>query len=283
MTTDDLSFLSALGEYHFLQRAVLAGILVAVTCAALSVFVVLKRLAFIGQGISHAAFGGIALGLTLAPTAAASAGVLQGITLVFCLAVALGIGVVTRRSAVEADTAIGVLFAVSMALGLILLALREAYTPEIMSYLFGSILGVQRADLLAMGAVAVLVGVSILALSKEWRYFLFDEEMAMVGGVPTAFLHYLLLGLLTLTIVVSIKVVGIILVSACLVIPGAVGLLLARQLRDLVLWAQGVSLLSVLVGLWASYRFAIPTGATIVVAQFACFALAWLLRGVVAR
>lgn len=275
----DVGALEALRQYQFLQRALVAGLLVGGTCAALSVFVVLKRLAFIGQGISHAAFGGIALGLLLFPSAAASGLTLQGITLVFCLAVALAIGAVARRTVVEEDTAIGVLFAVSMAMGLILLALRDAYTPDLMGYLFGSILSVQRTELFTMAAVTGVVLVCIVALAKEWAYFLFDEPMAEVSGVPTAALHYLLLALLALTIVVSIRVVGIILVSACLVIPGATGLLLARRLRDLALVAQAVSLVSVLAGLWASHRFSIPTGATIVVAQFLCFLAAWCVRG----
>lgn len=279
----ELSFFEALREYQFLQRALVAGLLVGVTCAALSIFVVLKRLAFIGQGISHGAFGGIALGLLLAPAAVPSAGVVWGITILFCLALAMAIGFVTRNTVVEADSAIGILFAVSMALGLVLLSLRDAFTPEITTYLFGSILGIRTGDLVAMSLLAVVVGGSIVRFSKEWRYFLFDEEMAAISGVPTAFLHYLLLALLALTIVMSIKIVGIVLVTACLVIPGATGLLLGRQLRDVIVVAQAVSIVSVLAGLWASHGFAIPTGATIVLAQFACFATAWMVRGWVTR
>ncbi len=272
-------FLEALRHYHFLQRALVAGLLVGVSCGVLSVFVVLKRLAFIGQGIGHAAFGGIALGLVLSPATAAPTATLQLTALVFCVGVAVAIGAMSRGTAVEADTAIGILLAVSMALGLILLAVRDAFTPEIMSYLFGSILGVRRGDLIAMAGVMCVVLACGALLAKEWRFFLFDEEMAAVSGVPTGALYYLLLVLLALTIVVSIRVVGIILVSACLVIPGATGLLVARRLRDLAIVAQAVSLGSVLVGLWASYRFSVPTGATIVMVQFACFAAAWLGRG----
>lgn len=275
---DDVGFLTALARYHFLQQALIAGLLVGTTCAALSVFVVLKQLAFMGQGISHAAFGGIGLGLLLAPGIAAPTVGVQVATTVFCVSIALVIGVVSRHSQVGADTAIGVLLAFSMALGLIFLALREAYTPELMSFLFGSILGVRRLDLVLIAVVALLTAGTVLPLSKEWRYFLFDEHMAGASGLPTGAMYYALLVLMALVIVVSIKVVGIILVSAFLVIPGATGLLVAQRLRHLILVAQAVSLLSVLVGLWASYRFAWPTGATIVVTQSVCFGAAWLVR-----
>lgn len=274
---DDAGFVAALAQYAFLRQALVAGLLVGVTCGALSVFVVLKRLAFIGQGISHAAFGGIALGLLLSPAATAPTATLNVTAVIFCLAAALIIGAVSRHSLVPEDTAIGILLAVSMALALIFLALRDAYTPELMTYLFGSILGVQRADLAAMAIVGGLVAAAVVPLGKEWRYFLFDEHMAAVSGVPTRALHYLLLCLLALAIVASIKVVGIILVSAFLVIPGATGLLVARRMRGLIICAQAVSIVSVVVGVWASYRYAIPTGAAIVMTQAVCFGGAWLI------
>jgi len=247
----DISFFKSLVAFAFMRNALIAGVVVGLVCSILSVYVVLKRLAFIGQGISHSAFGGIALGLLLFEQTAEPGLKTDAITLGFCLIVALLIGWASRGRRVSADSAIGIFFAVSMAVGVILVGLRERYTGEVFSYLFGDILAVTSSDLIATLIVAAL---------------------------PVRFLHYLLLTLLALTVVISIKVVGIVLVSAFLVIPGAAAKLLARNFRQMFLFAAVIGLASALAGLWLSYLILIPSGATIVIVQFLILLGSMLLK-----
>jgi len=274
----DLSFFKSLVAFAFMRNALIAGVVVGLVCSILSVYVVLKRLAFIGQGISHSAFGGIALGLLLFEQTAEPGLKTDAITLGFCLIVALLIGWASRGRRVSADSAIGIFFAVSMAVGVILVGLRERYTGEVFSYLFGDILAVTSSDLIATLIVAALVIAVVVAFFKEFFFFCFDEQVASVNGLPVRFLHYLLLTLLALTVVISIKVVGIVLVSAFLVIPGAAAKLLARNFRQMFLFAAVIGLASALAGLWLSYLILIPSGATIVIVQFLILLGSMLLK-----
>jgi len=240
--------------------------------------VVLKRLAFIGQGISHSAFGGVALALLLFEDSAFADLKVDAVTLVFCLAVAVLIGWASRGRRISGDSAIGIFFAVSMAAGVIFIALRQRYTGEVFSYLFGNILGVSSSDIVAISVLAALVLGVILAFFKEIFFFCFDERLAAVSGLPTRFLHYLLLILLALTIVISIKVVGIILVSAFLVIPGATAKLLSTSIKKMLIISAAIGIASSLIGLFVSYHLEIPSGATIVLVQFLTLITAMLVR-----
>jgi len=270
---DEVSFFKALVEFSFLKRAVLAGVLVASVCSTLSCFVVLRRMAFIGQGISHSAFAGAALALLVVPASEVNGPLGSLITAAFCVFAAIMIGVVSRRGTVSEDSAIGILFAASMALAIVIVSARRIYTVDIMSLLFGSILSVTRDDLLVMLTVGVLVLLLVVLLFKELVFFTFDEEMARVSGLPTAALHYLLLTLLALTIVGAMKVVGVVLVSAFLVIPGAVARDLTNHLVPMVFISIAVGLLSTMAGLYVSYRFEVPSGAVIVLLQVVVFFL----------
>jgi ABC-type Mn2+/Zn2+ transport system permease subunit len=272
---ENLGFWASLAEFAFMQRALVAAVIVGGLCSVLSVYVVLRGMAFIGQGLSHAAFGGVALALFLLGAAAAGSAALSLVTGVFVLLVAMLIGMVSRRGKVSADSAIGIFFAFSMALGVLLVSLRREYVPDLMSYLFGSILGVTTGDLWLMGGIAVLV-LGFTALSfKELLYYSFDPHMAWAGGLPTGLLHYALLTMLALTIVSAVKIVGVILVSAFLVIPGASARLLTRRFSAMMLVSVVVGLSSALVGLYLSHLWNVPTGATIVCTQFAVFLLVW--------
>ncbi len=266
-------FLAALLHYRFLQQALIAGLLVGAACSALSTYVVLRRMAFIGQGISHAAFGGVALGLYLFGNSPSADTALSITTAIFCIAVALAIGAITRRREISADSAIGIFFAAAMALGIVLVSLRRQYTADVITYLFGSILAVSPADLVAIAILAAIVGICIIGFYKELLYYTFDERMAAASGLPVAFLHYLLVTLLALTVVVSIKVVGIVLVSAFLVIPGATAKLLASSFRQMMLLSLLIGVACALAGLAISFYARLPSGATIVLTQFAVFAI----------
>ena len=273
-----MGFFQALGEFQFLRQALIAGVIIAGLCSMLSVYVVLKRMAFIGQGISHAAFGGIALGILLADNTASPETWRNVITAVFCVGVGLLIAASSRAGKLSADSAIGIFLAVAMALGVILISLRQKYTADLMTYLFGSILAVSPQDVWMAAALAVVVVGVVAVLYKELLYFAFDEEMAAASGLPVGFLHYLLVAILALTIVVSVKIVGIILVSAFLVIPGATGKLMGTRFNGMMLAAAVVGVGATLVGLYLSHVLQIPSGASIVVVQFITFLAIMLMN-----
>lgn len=260
----------------FLQRALLAGILVSGLCGVLSVFVVLRRMAFIGVGISHSAFGGVALGFLLAVSPFWS-----GVG--FAAVVALLIEWARSRGQVEEDTAIGIMFSASMALGVIFLHLSRSYNVDVFGFLFGNILAVREGQLWEILFMATGMLAIVFAFFKEIVFLSFDEAMAWVSGVPVSFLRYLFLLVLALAVVVSIYLVGIILVEALLVIPGAVARNLTRQIRHMTAVSAGVAVGATVVGLGLSYWLDLPTGASIVGVLSLCFfaALGW--RGALAR
>jgi ABC-type Mn2+/Zn2+ transport system permease subunit len=244
-------------SYGFIQRALLTGFLLGATCAVLGVFVVLRRMAFIGVGISHAALGGVALGVVLGLPPIGTAAI-------FSVGVAWIIGWITRKGEVSEDTAIGIFFPTAMALGVALISLSDTYRQDLLGYLFGNILSVGQGDLWGLMALA---GFSLGVLALLFKEFLFlgvDEEGAKAAGLPATFLNYLLLSILAVTIVAAMKLVGIVLVSAFLVIPAATGQALASSVRGMVILSLATALLSVGVGLWLSWLWNLPSGASVV-------------------
>ena len=266
--------------YEFWRRAVLGAVVISAVCSLLSVYVVLKRMAFVGQGISHSAFGGFALGVLLFGGTANAESKIYAVALVFCVAVAVLIGVTTRHSRVSEDSAIGIFFAASMALGIIFFKMSRGYNQDVTSFLFGSILALTQSELWLIGGLALAVALPLLLLQKELLYYTFDEGMAAVSGVPVAALHYLLLILLALTVVVSVRMAGIVLISAFLILPGAIANLLTLRFHRMVVVSVAVGLSTTLAGIALSWLTDWPTGASIVVLQFAVFCAVFLLRKV---
>ncbi|MDD3925172.1 MAG: metal ABC transporter permease [bacterium] len=256
-------------SYQFMQRALAAGIIISLVCGVLSFFVVLRRLSFIGVGLSHAAFGGVALGFFLGvePTWTA---------IVFCAVIALLIGLVKHKGRIQEDTAIGIFFAANMAFGVMLIGLSHRYNVDLFGYLFGNILAITAYDLKMIAVVSFLVLAVVALFFKELLFCSFDEEMAGVCSVPAVPLNYLFMVLLSLVIVVSIKVVGIVLVSALLVIPAAAGRQFSSNYRGMLLASVLVGLLSTFGGLFLSYRFDLPSGSTIVLLATFIFGLSFL-------
>jgi zinc transport system permease protein len=254
-------------SYSFGQTALVGGILIAITCSLMSFFIIVRRLAFAGMGISHAAFGGVAIGIAAGvnPIATAAA---------FCVAVAGGIGWFSRKGKLHEDTIIGILFSAAMAFGVVLIAAAHAYNQDLLSYLFGSILAVSWTDVILLAVMGVLAVGFMVLFFKELLFFSFDEETATASGVPVRFVYYGLLVTIALTIVVAIKLVGIILVSALIVIPGATGLQLSRNYRSVIVFSIASGILSVVIGLQLSFSFNVASGATIVLVMFALFLLA---------
>lgn len=262
--------------YAYMQRALVAGVLIGGLCAVIGVYVVLKGLSFIGAGIAHASFGGVAIGLTLGVNPIWSA-------VVFCLLVAWGIGFVSRHGNVKEDTAVGVFFASTMALGVLLIGLMRGYQVDLFSYLFGSILAVKMVDVWTSVAIAAVVLGCVLVLFKDLMFVTFDPEMAEVTGVPAGKLYFLLISLMALTVVMSIKVVGIVLVSALIVIPAAAAYQLTERFRTMMLLSVAFGVGSCVLGLVLADWLRIASGATIVVLAtlifFACAALSPRRRG----
>lgn len=267
----------------FLQRALAAGVLIAVMAGLLGVFVVQRRLSFLGAGLAHAAFGGMGLGAFVIVSSgllASGVGLLHHplwIAAPFSLLAALGIAWVREHTALSSDTAIGVFFAVSVALGVLFFSIIPPDVNlglSLMDLLFGSILAVTRPDLIAIAVVAVLAVAFLLGWWGRLGYATFDDELARTDGVRTRLLEYALFACAALVITVSSVVVGIILMAAYLVIPAASARLLARSLAQMTVLSVLLAVLSTVVGLALSYLVDVPSGSTIVLVQAALFVLA---------
>ena len=262
--------------FGFMQRALVASVLVGGLTALVGAYVVLKGLAFIGDAISHAAFPGVVasfmLKLPIYPGAIAAA-----------LLTALGIGWVSRRAALRFDTAIGVLFAGAFAAGVLLMSTIKGYAGDLMSFLFGDVLAVTASDLVVVALLSLLIVGAVLASYKELLFATFDPLGAQAAGYPVGLLEYGLLALVALAIAVSIQVVGIILVVAMLVTPAATAQLLTDRFGRMLLVAVGLSVVESVVGLYLSFYANWASGATIVLVETAVFGLALALsprRGV---
>jgi len=244
-------------QYEFMRNALLAGLLASVACGIVGAYVVTKRIVFISGGIAHASFGGIGLGYLLGINPVFGA-------LFFALASALGMGWITRRTRLPQDSAIGILWAMGIALGVVFIGLSPGYAPDLFSYLFGNILTVPFSDLMLMLILDVIIVGVVVALYKEFLALSFDEEFSTVLGVPVEALYLLLLCMIALTVVLLIRVVGIILVIALLTIPAALARLLTYNLRKMMLLAVLFGAVFTFGGLWLSYVFDLASGATII-------------------
>ncbi len=249
------------------QRALIAAMLIGVLCAVIGAFVVLQELSFIGDALAHAAFPGVVIASLLGFNIALGGAV-------FGIATALGVGWITRRSKVSLDTAIGVLFAGMFALGIFLLSLQRGYVKELFGLLLGDVLAVRSTDLWIIVVVGGMILLIVAALYKELVLMTFDPIAAQAQGLPTGFLHYLLLCLMAITVVISIQSVGIVLVVAMIVTPAATASLVVRRFGSMILWGALQSAIAAIIGIYVSaYIEGVPTGSSIVLAQTAMFLL----------
>jgi zinc transport system permease protein len=260
-------------EFAFMQRALIAAVLIGVVCGLLGFFVVLRRLAFIGVGISHSALGGVALGLLLGVNP-----LLGGAA--FAVAVALGIAWLSPRSRLSEDAVIGVFFSASMAIGVVLFSMRSGYQQDLFGYLFGNVLAISSAEVWTLAGLSFLI-LGILALIfRQLLFISFDEEIARAYGHPVDGLNALLLVLVALTVVIGVRLVGVLLVQALLVIPAATAALWAPHYRGQLLIAVVLGAGCGALGLVLAYQLDIAAGGAIVlVATAAFFASALLRRG----
>jgi len=273
----------------------LAGALAGVSCAVLSPLVVLRRMAFVGDGMAHAAFGGIGIALFLLPNAQYEDLSVQLVTLAFCLVLGGAIARASRSVSTEKiaeDSAIGIAFSVSMALGALFIALRQKRSaqnvPPMDYYLFGSMLNISSNDVLFLACIAVAVVVLMVLLRKEMLFYTFDARLAEASGLNVGVFHYLFMMLLVLTVVVSSRVVGIILVSTSLILPGVIALKICNRLAPAMLAAAIVGIASFELGLYTSYEFSgggaqIHPGTTIILIQFALLLCVSAFRRLIVR
>lgn len=274
-------------SFAFMQRALLAGVLVALMSGLLGTFVVQRRLSFLGDGLAHASFGGMGLGAFVVVTFGfVEAGFLRDplwIAVPFALATALAIAFVRDRTQLSSDTAIGVFFAVSVALGVLFFSKLPPDADlgvDVLDLLFGSILAVRQGELVAIAVTAACVLATLGAAWGRLAYATFDDELARTDGVRTRALEYLLFATAALVVAVSAVVVGIVLMAAYLVIPAAAARLRSRSLAGTSVRAMAIGVATTVAGVLASYLIDVPTGSAIILVQAGVFvlAMAWPRR-----
>ena len=256
-------------SYSFMQRGLLAAVLVGILCAIIGCYVVLRSMAFLGDAMAHAVLPGVAIAYLL------GGNLLFG-ALAAAVVVALGIGFFSRKGALKEDTAIGILFTAALALGIALISSIRTYAVDLSHILFGNMLGVSTSDLWLTAGIGAVVLVVLFLAYKPFMLISFDPVLAATLRVRVEFFRMLMLVLLAFTIVVSIQTVGVTLVAAMLVTPGATAYLLTRRLPAMMTVAALIGAGSSVVGLYVSYYLNIASGAAVVLVATAFFLLAFL-------
>lgn len=244
-------------SYEFIQRALIASMVIGLVCSIIGVFVILKNLTFIGAGTSHAAFAGVTLGYLAAVNP-------LSLAVLFSLVTVWIVGHLSRKGYLKLDASVGIFYSLTMALAVLFIGLMKVYNAEVYGYLFGSILSVTRIDLtiiLVLGAVVLFI---VYLFFKEFHFMTFDEEMARASGIPTGWLSFLLLTMIALTIVISLKSVGAILVFALIVTPAAAAYQLTYSMIRMFLYSAIIGTGSSVAGVFLSYWLDLPSGATTV-------------------
>jgi ABC-type Mn2+/Zn2+ transport system permease subunit len=252
---------------EYMQRAFVAALVVGLLCSTMGTYVVLRKLSFIGDGLAHASFAGIVIAYLRGINYAVGAAVVTVIT-------ALGIGFVHRRAKISLDTTIGVLFTAAFALGIFLMTGFSKSSVDLQSYLFGSILGVSQSDLLMIVGLAVFVGLVVAAIYRPLLYTSFDPIVAEAAGIRAGLIENILLVLLSLTIIVSLQLVGIILVAALLVTPAAAAAQLTKRFVPMLVISGIFGVMSSVGGLYLSYTISSASGATMVLLATLLFFIA---------
>ena len=251
-------------QLEFVRNALMAGVLVSVVCGVIGTLVVVNRIVFLAGGIAHAAYGGIGLAFFMGwPYAVGTTGV--------SILSAGVMAAVTLKARHRVDAMVGVIWAVGMAIGVVLLDLTPGYNVDLMSYLFGSILAVPGSDLWQMAAIGIAVIAIVTYYYNDFLAMSYDDEFARLRNVPVTFLYCLLLGMVALTVVMIIRVVGLILVIALLTIPPFIAEKFTGSLRAMMVLSSILSCLFTIAGLWLSYLFNLTSGATIILVAAAGF------------
>jgi zinc transport system permease protein len=258
-------------EFEFMQRALIAGVAVAITSSVIGLFLVLRRNSLFGDALSHAAFGGIAVGLV-----ANIYPLWTGLTL--SILGALGITKLRQSANIPADASVAILLSSGLALGLLLISMSGGFTLDLLSFLFGSILLVSVEDTLAILAMTGIILSIVILLYRQLMYITFDEEQARVSGLPISKLNYLFVVLASVAVIVSMRLVGILLVSSLIVIPNVTALLFGKGFKKTALISVSVSIFSVVAGIAISYAANLAPAGTIVLISTAVLLAALAAR-----
>lgn len=266
-----MNFLPDFWQYEFIQRAYLAGSFIAALCAILGLFLVLRKLSLIGDGLSHVSFGAIALGLFfgLYPFYVALPIVVLASYLILKL---------SEKSKIYGDAAIGIVSSAGIASGVILASLSSGFNVDLFSYLFGNILAISGQEVYLSVGLSLAVLLVIIFLYHDLFSATFDEEYARVSGVKIERLNFILTSLTAITVVLAIKIAGIMLVSALLILPAVTALQVARGFKAAIITAAAIAIFSVLIGISLSFYANLPAGATVVLVNLALFALFKIIR-----
>ena len=259
-------------QFPFMQRAFIAGVLLAALLAYLGVLVVIRKMAFFSEGVAHASLAGIAAGVLFNINPIATA-------LVTSVVFAVVMFVVEKRTQLSSDTVIGLLFTSGMALGILLMSLKRGYQPELMSFLFGNILSIHRTDMFLIVPLTVAIGIFLAVNRRRFTLMAMDREMAHLAGLNPDVFQLTLYVILAVSVVLAIKILGVILVSALLIVPVSISKMISSSYKQLVIVSMILSELIVVTGLVLSSAFNLPTGATIVLTGTAVFLLVVLIKG----
>lgn len=263
--------ISELLEYKFIVNSLLAGILASISCGIIGTYIVTRRMVFLSGGITHSSFGGIGIGyyMGLNPIITAA---------IFGVLSALGIEFISKRSNIREDSVIGILWSFGMAVGIMFVFLTPGYAPNLMSYLFGSILTVSELDIILMAALSLILVLVFVIFYRIIVFVSYDQEFAKTHKIAVSLINYVLIGLVALTIVLNIKVVGIILVISLLTIPQSIANLFTKNFKNIIIGSIVIGLVGAFLGLVISYEINIPSGASIIFSLVMIFLIAKLFQ-----
>ncbi len=264
-------FITPFSSNTFMLNALLAGVLVSIACGIIGTFIVLRGLAFIGDALAHGVLPGIALALLLG-----FPGIL-GAT-IGALVMIGGISLITRRTRLSSDTAIGLLFVGMLALGVVIVSRSSSFSGDLVRVLFGEILGINPGALFIQLAATLVILITVIICARPFLMLCFSPEQAQVAGFNASLYHNIMLALIALTVITSFQTVGTLLVFGMLLAPAGAGALVARRVQTMMIWAAGFGSLSVYLGLLVSYHFNLAAGASIVLVATLIFFLVFFLR-----
>ena len=256
--------LESILEYQFLQNAIMASVLASIICGIIGVIIIEKKLTMMSSGVAHTAYGGVGLGYLLGFEPILGA-------MFFAVGSALGIGYFKRKGNIQSDISIALFWSFGMALGIVFIGFAPGYPPDMSTYLFGDILAVRRTDLILMAILTGVIVCIILSLYKDIKAYLFDCEFASIIGICTTFLEYLILILIAFSVVILIRIAGIILVLSLLTAPAAISSLLCKRLSSRMILSVILGFVFCFFGLWLSYMLNISSGACIVILSIICY------------
>lgn len=268
-----IEFITSMVSYEFMRNALVAGVLVSIACGIVGTLVVLNRIVFLSGGIAHAAYGGIGLAFLLRIDPLIGA-------ISFSLLSSFLMGWVQRKTRQRADTLIGVMWAVGMALGIIFINLSPGYKADLMSYLFGSILAVSSLDIWLMLGLSILIIILVAVFYRLLLMISFDETFARVRNIPVDVIYMGMIIMIGLTVVISMRVVGLIMIIALLTIPPAIASLFVKSMWKIMVLACGLSVLFTLIGLMISYTMNLTSGAAIILVAGVSYMLAFFVTSV---